>query len=92
MEETRDANWLWFQQNLDRILERVPEHSWGRMAIFGSTFCTIEKQAEVQAFFAERIDTMTGGPRTLAKTLEGIDLCVAKAGHHREDMNNWLGQ
>jgi alanyl aminopeptidase len=92
MQETREATWLWFQQNLERILERVPENSWGQMAFIGSAFCTTEKQAEVQTFFAERINSMTGGPRTLAKTLEGIDLCVAKAGHHQADMNDWLGQ
>lgn len=92
MQETRDATWLWFQQNMDRILERVPEHSWGQMTIIGRAFCNTEKKTEVQAFFAEHIDTMTGGPRTLAKTLEGIDLCVAKAGHHQADMNDWLGQ
>ena len=28
MPETRDATWLWFQQNIDRVLQRVPEESW----------------------------------------------------------------
>ena len=92
MPETRDATWSWFQQNLDRILQRVPETSWGRMTYVGGAFCNTEKQAEVQAFFAERINTLAGGPRNLAKTLEGIDLCVTKVLHHKEDMDTWLGQ
>ena len=92
MLETRDATWLWFQQNIDRILERVPEPAWGRMTFFGSAFCNTEKQAEVQAFFKQRINTMTGGPRNLAKTLEGIDLCVAKVQRHQTEMDTWLGQ
>jgi len=92
MPETRDATWIWFQQNIDLILPRIPEDFWGRMTFVGSAFCNTEKQAEVQAFFAERIDTMTGGPRNLAQTLEGIDLCVARVQQHKTEMDVWLGQ
>ena len=92
MAETRDATWDWFQQNIDRILERIPETSWGNVAFVGSAFCDPEKQAEVESFFEERIKTLTGGPRTLAKALEGINLCVAKVEHHKADLNEWIGQ
>lgn len=92
MRETRDATWLWFQENLDRILSRMPETGWGRITFVGSAFCNTEKQAEVQAFFEKRINELTGGPRSLAKTLEGIDLCVAKVQQHQTEMDVWLGQ
>lgn len=92
MSETRDATWLWFQQNIERILARMPEDSWGRMTFVGSAFCDTGKQAEVQAYFAERVDSLTGGPRSLAQTLEGIDLCMAKVQHHKPEMDAWLGQ
>ena len=92
MPETRDATWLWFQQNIDRILPRIPEESWGRMTFVGGEFCDTEKQDEVQAFFAKRINSLTGGPRSLAQTLEGIDLCVAKVQQHITEMDTWLGQ
>jgi len=91
MPETRDATWLWFQQNMDRILSRIPEERWGRMTLVGAAFCNTEKRDEVQAFFARHIDSLTGGPRNLAQTLEGIDLCVAKAGQHKTEMDTWLG-
>ena len=92
MPETRDAMWLWFQQNIDRILPRIPEEAWGRMTMVGNAFCTTEKRAEVQSFFADRINTLTGGPRSLAQTLESIDLCVAKVQQHKTEMDSWLGQ
>ena len=92
MPETRDATWMWFQQNIDRILPRIPEDSWGRMTFVGSAFCNTEKRAEVQTFFAERINNLTGGPRNLAQTLEGIDLCAAKVQQHKTEMDVWLGQ
>ena len=92
MEETREATWLWFQQNIERIMARMPEDYWGHLTTVGSNFCDTEKQDEVENFFAERVNSMTGGPRNLAKTLEGIDLCVAKVHKHQVEMNDWLGQ
>ena len=92
MPETRDATWLWFQKNMDRILPRIPEERWGRMTFVGSAFCNTKKQAEVQAFFATRIEALTGGPRNLEQTLETIDLCVAKVKEHKTEMDVWLGQ
>ena len=90
--ETRDATWEWFEQNIDKILERVPEARWGQMTTIGSAFCGAEKKKEIDDFFVGRIDEMAGGPRNLAKTLEGIDLCIAKAQHHQAEMEAWLGQ
>jgi alanyl aminopeptidase len=92
MAETRGATWEWFQQNIDKILERIPEAAWGRMTMVGSAFCDVEKQIEIEDFFGERIGDLTGGPRNLAKTLEGIDLCIAKVQHHQAEMEAWLGQ
>ncbi|MGA9574768.1 MAG: M1 family metallopeptidase [Lysobacterales bacterium] len=92
MPETRDATWSWFKQNMDRILVRIPEERWGRMTAMGQAFCSTEKQAEVQDYFTGRIDTLTGGPRSLAQTLEGIDLCMAKVKQHKPEMDAWLGQ
>lgn len=91
MEETRDANWQWFQQNIEQILKHVPEYRWGRMTVIGNAFCDSEKQGEVEAFFGEHINEMAGGPRNLAKILKGIDLCIAKVKHHRAEMETWLG-
>ena len=92
MPHTRDATWVWFQENMDEIFKRFPEDKWGRMAFVGSTFCNTEKQAEVETFFADKIESLTGGPRTLAKTLESIDLCIAKVQQHKPEMDAWLGQ
>jgi cytosol alanyl aminopeptidase len=31
----------------------------------------------LDSFFADRVKDYNGGPRALAQTLEGIDLCIA---------------
>ncbi len=92
MDETRDASWAWFEENMDQILERYPEDRWGRFAFYGTTFCNAEKKAAVQAFYADKIESLTGGPRTLANTLESIDLCMAKVQQHKPELDAWLGQ
>lgn len=92
MPETREATWKWVQENIDRILERVPEDAWGRITFVGGAFCDTGKQAEVEAYFADRIDSLTGGPRNLAKNLERIELCIAKVQRHKPGMDEWLGQ
>ncbi|MBT8066925.1 MAG: M1 family metallopeptidase [Gammaproteobacteria bacterium] len=92
MPETRDATWTWIQENLDGVLARMPKPSWGRISSIARTFCDSEKRAEVEAFFADRIDSLTGGPRSLAQALERVDLCIAKVERHRADMDAWLGQ
>jgi alanyl aminopeptidase len=92
MPETRDATWSWIQQNLDGVLARMPEPSWGRIASIGRTFCDVNNKDEVEAYFADRIDSLTGGPRNLAQALERVDLCIAKVERHRADMDAWLGQ
>jgi alanyl aminopeptidase len=92
MNETRERTWEWFKQNMDRILPRVPETAWGRMTFVGAAFCDEDKRKEVDAFFSERINNMTGGPRNLAKNLERIELCVAKVKAHKAGMDEWLGQ
>jgi len=92
MPETRDATWSWFKKNIGRILKRVPEERWGRLTFFGKAFCDTKKRAEVQDYFAPRIDNLTGGPRSLAQTLEGIDLCVASVRQHKPELDAWLGQ
>jgi alanyl aminopeptidase len=92
MPETRDASWTWISQNLDSILARMPKPSWGQIAFVGRAFCDNGKRAEVETFFAERIDSLTGGPRNLAQALERVDLCIAKVERHRADMDAWLGQ
>jgi len=92
MPETRDATWSWFQKNIDRLLKRIPEDRQGRMTFFGNAFCSAEKGSEVEAYFTPRIDHLTGGPRSLAQTLESINLCVAKVKQHKPEMDAWLGQ
>jgi alanyl aminopeptidase len=43
----------------------------------GGSFCDAKRRDELDSFFSGRVKDYSGGPRTLAQTLEGIDLCIA---------------
>ncbi len=87
---TREATWAWVRENLDALVERLPEWSKGRASSYGSQFCDARHRAEVEAFFQPLVGELQGGPRTLATTLETIDLCIAKTQHHRPGLQEHL--
>lgn len=39
-------------------------------------FCDEQRRAEVEAFLRSRAEKIEGGPRSLARTLESIQLCI----------------
>ncbi len=80
-EETRDVPFEFVRQHLDALLKRLPrevgEDYAAMLPSVGNTFCDSKHRDELDSFFADRVKDYNGGPRTLAQTLEGIDLCIA---------------
>ncbi len=87
---TRDQAWQWLQQNLDAVLERIPVWRQGRVSQLTAGFCSTARAAEVEAFFADRIESLQGGPRALANTLETIALCAARKAHFQPQLQALL--
>ena len=80
-EETRDVPFEFVRQHLDALLKRLPrevgEDYAAMLPSVGNTFCDSKHRDELDSFFADRVKDYNGGPRTLAQTLEGINLCIA---------------
>jgi alanyl aminopeptidase len=75
----RDAAWAWMKEHYDAILERLPRHHGGVALVgAGGVYCDEEHAKELESFFQPKIDTIEGGPRVLASTLEDMHLCVAR--------------
>ncbi len=79
--DTRDVPFEFVKQNLDALLKRLPrevgEDYAAVLPSVGGSFCDAKHRDELDAFFADRVKDYNGGPRTLAQTLESIDLCIA---------------
>ncbi len=81
--ERRDAAWAWITQHFDALAARL-EAGAGRLPAAASVFCSEERATQVEAFFAERVAQLPGGPRNLANALEKIRLCAAKVEAQRQ--------
>ncbi len=67
--------WAWFKANVDALATRTPPTDRGDLAGIGTRFCSKGDRDDYAKFFQGRIDSMTGGPRTMAQTLEQVDAC-----------------
>lgn len=79
--KTRPETWVWFQENFDVFVEnRVADVRRGGMPRYARGFCGTQKTAEVEVFFKSKADIIAGYERSLAQTLERINLCAALSG------------
>lgn len=74
--------WDWYKANFDTYMTRkVPDVRRGRAPLIASGFCSLEKRDEVRTFFTQNEAVIPGYERSLAQTIESIELCAAlKAG------------
>ncbi|MFO0549496.1 MAG: M1 family aminopeptidase [Polyangiaceae bacterium] len=78
-DELRDDAWAWFIAHYDEVFARLSKHHGGvQLLSLATVFCDETRQKEVEAFFSPKVDSIEGGPRQLASTLETIQLCVAR--------------
>jgi len=87
----RAETFAWFEANFDQILARVPPFEAGYLPALAGGFCDATSRAEVERFFTPRVEAMPGAPRTLAETLESIDLCRALVDKQGDGVRRWLG-
>lgn len=72
------ATWNWLKANFaDYVNNRVPDVRKGRMPSAGSNFCSLDRREEVKDFIEANAATIPGYERSLAQTIEGIELCAA---------------
>jgi len=93
-EETARILWKFIQENYPAITKRMPE---GQMRDRGTVLielsggvCDPASRKDVQSFFSQRIGDLSGGTRTLAQTLEKIDLCIARKAELGPQMATYL--
>ena len=77
-DEHGEDTWNWLKENFATFVERkVPDVRLGGMPGFGGGFCSLERRDEAKAFFESHADIIPGYERSLAQTVERIELCAA---------------
>jgi cytosol alanyl aminopeptidase len=94
--DTRDVPFEFVKQHLNLLLNRIPrevgEDFAATLPTVGGGFCDVKRRDEVESFFHDRVKDYNGGPRALAQTLEGIDLCVAARKTLTPELTAFLSQ
>ena len=75
--QTQPAAWARMQADLDQIEQLVPAPFRRYITLLAAPLCTPAGRAEAEALLAPRAKRWLGGSKTLAQTLESIDICVA---------------
>jgi alanyl aminopeptidase len=87
----RAQSFEWLQQNYDLYAKTIPKQMVGRIPQFAVTFCDDHHRSQVESFFKQRnIDQYDGGGRTLAQTLESIQLCSAFKSAQAASLQSYL--
>ncbi len=83
---TRDAAWAWFEAHFADITTRLSSNGAGFTPWLATSFCDDAMAARAEAFFAPKIETLMGGPRSLAGAVEALQLCAAKVKAQRDSV------
>ena len=90
-DEHGEDTWNWLKENFATFVKRkVPDVRLGRMPGFGGGFCSLERRDEVKAFFESQADIIPGYERSLAQTVERIELCAALKEAKAEELTEAL--
>lgn len=86
----RRATFDWFAANHEAFLARISRFGYRWLPRFGAGFCSTEERDEVSALFTPLLPRLEGAERTLAETLEGIELCAALAEARRAEVGRFF--
>ena len=88
----RAALWDFVKANFDAIIARMPRETTGGITYVASGFCDAEREKDAKAFLGGRVGKLPGGPRNLAQTLEGIQLCIASRAVQEPGVREFLSK
>jgi alanyl aminopeptidase len=87
--DTRDLAWSWLETHFDRLAPLLPDRFGGRIPR-SLTLCDSQRIQTVRAFFAPRIDKLTGGPRNLAQAVERAEQCIQLVAAQRDSIQRYV--
>jgi alanyl aminopeptidase len=88
----RRATFDWFKANQEAFIGRLSHFAYRWLPRFGAAFCTQRERDEVRDVFTPLVGRLEGADRTLAETLEGIELCAALADAKRDEVIQYFAR
>lgn len=88
--QTQPMAWERMQSDLDAVERLVPAPFRRYIILLASPLCTPDGRAEAEALLAPRARRWIGGSRTLAQTLERIDVCIDTTAQQQDGVTAFL--
>jgi len=86
---THDAAWTWLKAHFDALAPLLPDRYGGTLPA-AARICDRARTDDLRAFFASRVEKLTGGPRNLAQALERAGHCAAEVAAQRDGARAFL--
>jgi alanyl aminopeptidase len=80
----------WLDRNYEALLARGARDNFDALPGWASGGCSAEEKQLFVAAFAKRMQDVDGGPRSYAKALERIELCLAYRAVQEPALSRWL--
>jgi len=75
---TTELTYAWILQNDEAVIKMIPEtFRTSTVPALGGAFCSTQRADDWQAFITSHADKLPGYERSLAQTIESIQLCAA---------------
>ena len=93
---TRKLSFEFLKAHYDEITAKMPTgggFDFGTaLPQVGASYCDAQSKADMQSFFAPRINKFVGGQRALDQVLESIDLCASRVQGQKADVAAFLAK
>lgn len=88
--ETRDMAYDWAKAHYEEIFPRLRDDEQSWFMQIPSNFCDVAHRDDASAYFGPRAEKINGGPRSLKRSLEEVDLCIAALARNRAGVEAFL--
>ena len=88
----REKIYQWMKSNFGELTKLMPEMSQRYLVYLPVSFCDEPHRLDAEAFFADVVDEMPGGPRSLSQAMESMKLCAAYKKAHAPTLESFLSQ
>jgi aminopeptidase N len=88
--ESRAQAWDFYRQHFDALSTRLRSDELNGLIEMVGDLCDEQRRAEAEAFLRSRVEKIEGGPRSLARTLESIQLCIESERRNQPGVREFL--
>jgi aminopeptidase N len=88
--DSRAQAWDFYRSQFDALSSRMRSDELNGLVEMVGDLCDEQRRAEAEAFLKPRVEKLEGGPRSLARALESIQLCIESERRNQPGVREFL--